>query len=308
MRVFAVDLGGTHATCALIEDRTVLHKERLQLPNTERLQPILPALEEILKRFVLQSTGPIAGIGFGIPTLIDSRANKVTSTNGKFVDTVDIDLPRWSMEKFKLPLRLENDARMALLGECYAGAAKGETDVVMFTLGTGIGGAAMMDGQLLQGKHGQAGVLGGHVPIRLDGRRCNCGAIGCAESEASGWALSFVCEEWPHFNMSKLASCSLNFENLFACSTAGDRVAQEIQKYCLKVWAATAVSAIYAFDPELILFGGGIMKSGELILPYIQQYIARYAMTPWGQVRVEAAQLGDDAPLLGAGSLFQGEL
>ncbi len=78
---------------------------------------------------------------------------------------------------------------MALLGERYAGAGRGFDDIVMTTLGTGIGGAAMIGGKLLRGKHAQAGCLGGHIPVKFGGRQCTCGAIGCAEAEASGWSF-----------------------------------------------------------------------------------------------------------------------
>ena len=98
-----------------------------------------------------------------------------------------------------LRFAIENDARMALLGERHAGAAAGCDNVVMITLGTGIGGAAMIEGKLLRGKHAQAGCLGGHLPAKVGGRQCTCGAIGCLEAEASGWALPLWRPEWKGF-------------------------------------------------------------------------------------------------------------
>ena len=223
--LLAVDLGGTHATCACVRQREILARETLPLPDSQSLAATLSALEAPLRRIQAAS---IAGIGFGFPGLVDSGHTRIASTNGKYTDGPQLDLSRWAMDRFGLPLRLENDARLALLGECYAGAAQGETEVVMFTLGTGIGGVAMIDGHLLRGKHDQAGVLAGHVPVTLHGRRCTCGALGCAESEASGWALPLVAREWPGFDSSALASRTIDFENLFACSAAGDRVSREI--------------------------------------------------------------------------------
>jgi glucokinase len=307
MGVLAVDLGGSHATCALVEDRTVLCMERLFFSDATNLAPLLPDLANVLRHLIGLSPTRITGIGFGFCALVDIKKNRVAATNGKFMDAPGLDLSRWADENFDIPLQLENDARLALRGECFAGSAQGETDVAMFTLGTGIGGVVMMDGKLLQGKHNQAGVLGGHLPVRLNGRRCSCGAIGCAESEASGWALPLVCREWPGFQQSALASCEINFENLFACAAAGDMLAQQIREHCLQVWAVTAVGAIHAFDPDLLLYGGRVMKSAAVILPFIEDYIGRHAWTPWGKVRVRAALLGDDAALLGAASLFQKE-
>lgn len=303
MKILAVDLGGSHAACALVEDRTILRREMVAIRDGSALEPVLPLIEAALRR--LNPDGLAEGVGFGFCGLVNARESRVSSTNKKFDDAVNIDLRGWAESRLKLPLRLENDARLALLGECYAGAGKSETDVVMFTLGTGLGGVAMMDGRPLQGRHGQAGVLGGHVPVRLRGRKCTCGGIGCAESEASGWALPLVSAEWRGFQESALAKQDINFENLFACAAAGDRVAREIQLHCLEAWGAAAVAAIHAFDPELLLYGGGVMKSADIVIPFIEDYVGRYAWTPWGKVRVRAAELGNDAALLGVVPLFQ---
>ncbi|HEY6447633.1 MAG TPA: ROK family protein [Acidobacteriaceae bacterium] len=305
MRILAVDLGGSHAACALVEDQAIVARDAITFGDGVALGTILPEIADVLRR--LDDERSAQGVGFGFCGLVDARNSRVSSTNGKFVDAVDLDLRAWAQSQFGLPLNLENDARLALLGECSAGAAQGETDVVMFTLGTGIGGVAMMDGRPLQGKHGQAGVLGGHVPVKFNGRKCTCGAIGCAESEASGWSLPLVCAEWPGFAASALRGLEINFENVFACAAAGDRVAQEVQQHCLSVWGAAAVAAVHAFDPDVLLYGGGVMKSGDVILPFIQDYVNRYAWTPWGNPAVRAARLGNDAALLGVVPLFQQE-
>ena len=305
VRILAVDLGGSHAACALVEDKAIIARDGITFGDGVTLEAILPEIAEVLRR--LNNQHMAQGVGFGFCGLVDARNSRVSSTNGKFVDAVDLDLRAWGQNQIGLPLRLENDARLALLGECAAGAAQGETDVVMFTLGTGIGGVAMMDGRPLQGKHGQAGVLGGHVPVNFNGRKCTCGAIGCAESEASGWSLPLVCAEWPGFEASALQALEINFENLFACAAAGDRVAVEVQQHCLQVWGATAISAVHAFDPDVLLYGGGVMKSANVVIPFIQDYVNRYAWTPWGKPTVRAAQLGNDAALLGVVPLFQQE-
>jgi glucokinase len=305
VKILAVDLGGSHAACALVEDRAIVARDEITFDDGVALRTILPGIAEVLRR--LNGEGAAQGVGFGFCGLVDARNTRVSSTNGKFVDAPQLNLSGWAQRELGLPLRLENDARLALLGECSAGAAQGETDVVMFTLGTGIGGVAMMDGRPLQGKHGQAGVLGGHVPVKFNGRACTCGAIGCAESEASGWALPLVCAEWPGFQRSALRERELNFETLFACAAAGDRVAAEVQQHCLQVWGAAAIAAVHAFDPEVLLYGGGVMKSGEVVIAFIQDYVNRYAWTPWGKPAVRAARLGNDAALLGVIPLFRQE-
>lgn len=303
MKALAIDLGGTHATLALLDDATIVDSRSLDLDSAQGLATVLPlfadTLRSLLKDHAL-APADLAGIGFSSCGLIDSTSGRVLSTNQKWDDATALDLPRWGREAFGLRLRIENDARMALLGEWYAGAARGCDDVVMITLGTGIGGAAMMGGQLVRGKHSQAGNLGGHLPVLFNGRPCTCGGIGCAEAEAAGWSLPYVLREWPGFAQSKMATEPLNFERLFYWAEQGDGVAAEVRDRCLRVWAADAVGLVHSFDPEMVVIGGGVMRRAHVILPFVEEFVHKHAWTPWGKVRVRAAELGNNAGLLGA--------
>jgi glucokinase len=304
MKALSIDLGGTHATLAVIDDATLVASESISTDRGKGLRPLLPVFAESLHR-LLSKTGiaprDCAGVALGFAGLVNARTGCVLSTNKKYDDALSIDLPAWSQKSFDLPFRIENDARMALLGECYAGAARGISDVVMITLGTGIGGAAMIEGKLLRGKHMQAGCLGGHIPVLFTGRRCTCGNIGCAEAEASGWSLPQVAREWPGFAKSVLAqNREVGFKELFEGAERGDTVALAIRERCLQVWSADAVGLVHMYDPEVIVIGGGVMASASVILPYVQDYVLKYAWTPWGKVKVCAAELGNHAGLLGA--------
>jgi glucokinase len=303
MRALAIDLGGTHATCAIIEDRSIVASRKLDLDSAQGLRSVLPLFAETFHALLRDcglKPGDCAGVVFGSCGICDSRIGRVLSSPEKWDDAPTLDFAAWSRESFGLPLRLENDARMALLGEWYAGAARGFNDVVIMTLGTGIGGAAMIGGHLVRGKHAQAGNLGGHIPILFNGHKCTCGSIGCAEAEAAGWSLPIVLHEWPGFALSRLANEPLNFERLFYWAGQGDRVAAEVRDRCLHVWAADAVGLVHSFDPEIVVIGGGVMKSADIIQPYVQEYVNKHAWTPWGKVEVRAAALGNDAGMLGA--------
>jgi glucokinase len=303
VNAFAVDLGGTHATCAIVENQRVVVSRTVAPGDNTALKSLLPQLSETLRLLRGESGlsgAAFKGIAFGFCGIVNSSDGRVIGTNGKYPDAPDIEFEAWAREEFDLPLRLENDVRMALLGERYAGAANGFEDVVMITLGTGIGGAAMIGGRLLHGKHFQAGCLGGHFPIVLDGRHCSCGGAGCAESEAAGWSLPLVCQAWPRIQESVLGRQEVNFEILFRSAAEGDTIAREIREHCLKVWAGNAVALVHAYDPEVVVFGGGVMRSADAILPYLQERISRSAWTPWGKVQVRSARLGNDAALLGA--------
>jgi glucokinase len=310
VRALAVDLGGSHATCAVVEGQKVLAVETASVEGARGLASALPLIATALERAAAAaSLAPedCDGLALGFCGIVDPGSGRVLSTNAKYEDALDLDLVEWCEGRFGVPLHIENDARLALLGERHAGAARGVDDVVMMTLGTGIGGVAMIDGRLLQGRHRQAGLLGGHLGAALDGRPCTCGNRGCVEAEASTWALPGVCRGWPGFAESALAEAHrLDFETLFSRATAGDRVAREVRDRCLRVWAAGAVSMIHAWDPEVVVIGGGVMRSGGEVLPFVQEHVRRRAWTPWGQVTVRAAELGEQAALLGAVPLVAG--
>ncbi|MFY9674308.1 MAG: ROK family protein [Terriglobales bacterium] len=307
-----IDLGGSHATIALVKDEEILGSRRVSLDSAEPLRPALHVFAETIHKLLAElqiNATECEGLALGFCGLADARIGRVVSTNKKYEDAPLIDFEEWCRQEFGLRFAIENDARMALLGERYAGAARGCDNVVMITLGTGIGGAAMIEGKLLRGKHAQAGCLGGHLPAKVGGRPCTCGAIGCIEAEASGWSLPLLARDWPGFSASKLArQKNLAFKMLFELADTGDRVAGEILDYCLKVWATGAVGLIHAYDPERIVIGGGVMHSGAAILPYIRAYVNEHAWTPWGKVEIVAAELGNDAGLLGAIPLLAGNL
>lgn len=304
MKALAIDLGGSHATCAVMDDRSIVASEVVATDGTVGLRPVLPEIVNAFHRLLEKNhlkVGDCAGLAFSFCGIVDSRTSKVLSTNQKYDDAQGFDLAAWAQNELGLRLRLENDARMALLGEHYAGAARGFDDVVMTTLGTGIGGAAMISGTLLRGKHAQAGCLGGHIPVLFGGRTCTCGAIGCAEAEASGWSLPLIAKDWPGFAESRLAKePAVNFESLFRFAADKDPVALAIRDRCLQVWATATVGLIHAYDPEIVIFGGGVMKSADVIIPYVQSYVEKHAWTPWGKVKVRAAEVGNDAGVLGA--------
>lgn len=303
MRALVVDLGGTHANCAIVEDRTILTSRSVNSSALKGLATVLPLIADTFRALAAE-TGivlrDLAGLAFSFCGIVNTAEGRVTSTNQKYDDAPGIDLRAWGHDQFGLRLRIENDARMALLGEYFAGAATGFSDVVMFTLGTGIGGAAMVGGRLLRGKHYQGGCLGGHFPVLFTGRKCTCGAIGCAEAEAAGWSLPLVCKDWPGVEHSVLAHGEVDFERLFRAAEEGDVVAVAVRDRCFRVWAVNTVTSIHAYDPEVVVYGGGVMRSADVILPYIQDYVNQHAWTPWGKVQIRKAGLGNDAGLLGA--------
>jgi glucokinase len=149
-------------------------------------------------------------------------------------------------------------------------------------------------------------VLGGHSTVRYGGRACSCGNVGCAEAEASTAFLAELARADSDFVASRLArEPVLDFAAVFRQAAAGDVCAMRLRDHSLLVWSTLAVNLIHAYDPEIVILGGGIMASADVILPAVSDYVRRHAHTPWGKVRVVASELGDRAALVAGEWLVQ---
>ena len=147
------------------------------------------------------------------------------------------------------------------------------------------------------------------MPVAYRGRPCNCGNIGCAEAHASTWALPAIAKERPGFDASALArEPRIDFAALFRAAREGDAFARELAEECSGVWAAAVVALIHAYDPEIVVIGGNVMRAGDAVLNPIRRHVEKHAWTPWGQVRVVAAALGNSSALLGSLPLLKEKL
>ncbi|MBP7483314.1 MAG: glucokinase [Verrucomicrobiota bacterium] len=302
MTILACDLGGTRLKIGVVRDGKVLAQAVEPAHSQLGLAPQLPVLRDAWLRLLggLKLTpADCAGVTVAFPSLVDNATGRILAEYGKFADAMSLDLRAWARAELGLPLAIENDARMALIGEWRAGAGQGCDNLVMMTLGTGLGTCALVEGRVLRGKHGQAGVLGGHLTVRHGGRRCSCGNLGCAEAEASTAHLRQLAETSPAWEHSALrANATLDYAQVFQQAAAGDACAAALRDHSLRVWGALAVNLIHAYDPEVLILGGGIMASAGVILPAVADHVNRHAHTPWGKVRVVPSALGDQAALV----------
>ncbi len=308
-KTIALDLGGTRIKIGIVQNGNILCNTLVDAFSDKGLLPRLPIIEETIGMLMKETGVPlneVHGIGISIPGIVDSNTMKLLSVNKKFNDAVDFDFQGWAKQKWQLPLIVENDARSALVGEWQHGAGKGCDNLVMVTLGTGVGGATIIEGRLLRGKHFQAGCLAGHFTINYHGGICNCGNIGCVESEASTWRLPELARQHPLFASSKLSACEkIDYWQVFQMAVHGDKVAIDLTNQSLEAWSAGVVNLIHAYDPETVVLGGGIMKSHETILPFIKNKVETNAWTPWGKVKVVAAENPDWAALQGLDYLIR---
>ncbi len=307
--VLGVDVGGTKVAVTPVDRTGAMLAERLVEPShTASAEDFLAGLEQTLRHALaeFEDFAP-AGIGVACAGTVDvARGVMVKSPNLPLVET-PVALPL--ADTLGMPVVLENDAKAAVWGESVAGAAVGFEHVVMLTLGTGVGGGLLLGGQVYRGAHGAAGELG-HLVVQPGGLPCGCGGQGCLEMYASGRALARYAAGRVGDPQSdpegKLATLSGREELIGAAvsqlALQGYPGALEAVRE-LAGWLGVAlVSVTNAFDPEIIVVGGGVSELGHMLLEPAEEYLRKNAIAPGRDtVRVALAKLGNEAGLVGAG-------
>ncbi|NOX66149.1 MAG: ROK family protein [Chlorobi bacterium] len=299
----AIDLGGTRTKVGILKEDNLLGYSIEDSSSQDSFTVSMENLTNIINRLLSNNSvnkNEVNGIGLAFPGLVDVKNNKVISTNEKYNSAKGYDFYSWAEGNWNAKFKIENDARAALIGEWQFGIGKGIDNLVMMTIGTGIGGVCLIEGKLLYGKHYQAGVLGGHFTIDYNGTKCNCGNIGCVESEASTWRLKELITNHKMLDGSLLAKAEiLDYETLFNAARKNDKLAIDLMNHSLNTLAAGVVNMIHAYDPEIVILHGGVMKSADMIIPFIQDYVNKHAWTPWGKVKIVQSSSIDYSALFG---------
>lgn len=285
-----IDLGGTRVKLGLVANGEVIARKIIPADAAGGLAGSFPVLQREIEgllqgRDVAPSS--LDGIGLAFPGLVDPFSGRILSTNKKYDDALSVDVGAWVRERWNVPFFMDNDARMAAVGEWKYGAGRDTNDLVVMTIGTGVGSSVILEGRLLRGKHFQAGCLGGHISVQYEGRECTCGNKGCLEAYGSTWSVAGKIEG------------VIDFEGLFEAAAAGDVQAIKVRRDYYDVWAAGIVNLIHAYDPEVVVLGGGVMARADEILPYVTDKVHRHAWCPWGKVAIRATTLHSDAGILG---------
>lgn len=303
-----IDLGGTIIKIGVVSNGKVLATSRIDADSQGGLARKLPLIGDEIDRMIASiglSACDMAGIALAFPGIVDFRNRRAASTNAKYDDAPGLDIESWVRDRYGVPFVMDNDARMAMIGEWKNGAGRGAANMVMMTIGTGIGTGAVVDSRPLYGRNWCAGSLGGHLTVDYRGRRCTCGNVGCVEAHSASFFLPQIVGE--NGNISgpfRSDSSNYEYKTLFDRYRSGDRDAAVVLHGCMDVWAAAIVNYIHAYDPEVVVVGGGIMKSEDIILPYLQEKVNSLAWCPGGEVRIVASVLGDDAALLSVEHYF----
>ncbi|MCD7722453.1 MAG: ROK family protein [Clostridiales bacterium] len=297
MNTIAIDLGGTRVKMGVVSKGQVLKTTVVDANAQDGLKSLIPKLEEICFAWIKQYDSEAVGIAF--PSLVDVKQKKILGEKAKYPDFKEVDLKDWAEKTFHLPMVLDNDANLAALGENAYGCAADTDNFILLTLGTGIGTAAVMNGQLIRGKHFQAGNLFGHVPLKIDGRKCiGCSGIGCAEAQASTWALPLMIRE------SKIQSPlksepTVDFKVLQKYYDKGDKLAVSVFEECCAYWGNCVIAMIYAYDPDVVIFSGGVIKWGDELIDKLTKTVKEHAWTSWGELEFRTVKNPEHSVLLG---------
>lgn len=304
-----IDLGGTRIKTGLVENGTVKDLKITEARSKDGLKGQLIELEQTIAELRNVHSGiELAGIGLSFPGIVDSVQNKVIDTSSKYPDAPSLNLTHWAKEAFGVPFKMDNDARLACLGEWHYGAGKGTANMVMVTLGTGIGTSAIIDNRIVRGSHFQGGILGGHIILDYKNHLdvCSCGRYGCAEGVASMWMIEKRAKEDALFGKSMLADeAKINWESIIKCSKVGDALAVKLRAHCLDVWSTAIINLVHAYDPERIVIGGGISHTEDGLLSYFEKELKNRAWCPRGIPELRLAEHPDTAAILGAAALFE---
>jgi glucokinase len=271
MRTVAIDLGGTAVKLGVFDSgRLVATDEFAAVDGPVGLDDVADRVEQLLA-----GERPVA-VGIAVPGVVDPEVSSLLAAHGKYAGLHGLDLSAWSQARFGCPAVVENDARAALIGEIADGCAHGIHDAVLIVLGTGIGTAALIDGRIVRGRHGHGGILGGHITVDLDGPRCSCGNIGCAEAHASTWALMADAAAGdlalgPQLAARLADQGGIGIRDLV--QTRDEPESAAILDRYIRTWAAVVVSQCHAFDPDVVVVTGGVMRASDVILPALRDRV-----------------------------------
>jgi glucokinase len=302
-----VDLGGTKLIAGAVDSQlTVHHRARRPSRGADRSE-VLDTIVDAITEAHDASDQELLAVGVGIPSLLDrERGVAVTTVHLPLQDVPVRDL---LSERLGVPVVLENDATCATIAEWRFGAARGAADALVLTLGTGVGGGIVTNGQLVRGASGAAGELG-HMIVDEDGPQCACGHQGCLEALASGTALAAeglrVAAGAPYTGLGRALDAGTEITGSLVTELAhdGDPAARDVVALIGARLGIGIASLVNIFNPEVVVVGGGVSAAGELLLEPARDVVLARALAPSRDVvRVLPARFGAESGMLGAAAL-----
>lgn len=306
--VFGVDIGGTAVKIGLFFTNGILLenweiKTRIEDQGAHVLPDIADAVLSKCKEKNIDKE-EIAGIGMGVPGPVtdDGVVHKCVNLGWGEMNVV-----KYMEELTGLPVRAGNDANVAALGESWQGGGKGFQDLVMVTLGTGVGGGIIIGGKVLTGSGGAAGEIG-HIPVNPEEKEtCGCGNHGCLEQYASANGIVLVAKRYLEAHKDQASSLrelpSFTSKEIFDAAKAGDHVADQITDFVCDMLGRAMATISVVTNPEAFVIGGGMSAAGTILIEKIQKSFQRYAFHLMRETQFKFATLGNKAGIYGSAKL-----
>ena len=312
MYYIGLDVGGTTFKAGVVtEDGRIVHKDAMPTGIERPYQEIIADMAALCRKVAADAgieMSEIKSIGVGVPGLFDNKTGMIPFCTN--LGWHDIPFVAEMKKHLDTPVYGDNDATVAGLAESVAGVSAGIKDSVFLTLGTGVGGGIIIDGKPYSGAHGCGSEIG-HMMIKMGGELCTCGNYGCFERYASATAIIREARkaivEYPESSM--LAACGgdpekLNAKIVIDAAKAGDAAAKAVFGGYVQALAVGIINIINMLDPEVIVLGGGVSAAGEFLLNAVREAVKPmvfFKTMPYA--RIELAQLGNDAGIIGAAML-----
>ena len=306
---FGIDVGGTTVKCGLFSVKgDILDKWEIPTRTENNGVNILPDVAaaidaKIQEKGIARDT--IAGVGVGIPGPVNEDGAVICAVN---LHWGYVELEKELEKLTGLTVKAGNDANVAALGEMWKGGGAGYHNVVMVTLGTGVGGGIIVNGKIVTGTHGAGGEIG-HIHVEDDETlSCNCGNQGCLEQYASATGVVRLANRMLEATdkASVLRNEEVTAKAVFDAVKAGDELAMEVaEKFGKYLGTALAVIA-GVVDPEVFVIGDGVSKAGKILLDYVEKYYNKYVFHGSRDCAFALAELGNDAGICGAAKLVLG--
>lgn len=300
-----IDIGGTAAKFGLVNGEGVMISEVLEYPVKfdDYETPIIETVVKSAKEFMSKNNKTffdINGIGVSATGGINSKLGIVEGSAGHIKNWKGTNIKKRLEAEFGMNTAVLNDANAAALGEMWKGAAKGRGNVVVMTIGTGVGGGIIVDSKILLGSKGFAGEIG-HIPVNVDGEKCSCENTGCIEHYGSTSALVRNVKNAVISGEITGIKEEVDGRLIFKEVAAGNRAVIKYVDEWINYISAALVGLVHTFNPEMVILGGGVSKQKELFVDKVRDKVLHGVMDNFAQdLRVEAAELGNNAGIIGA--------
>ena len=300
-----VDIGGTAVKIGKVtEEGTVLETESYAVNfdgyETPILQTVIKSCRKFMNRYGMDQDN-CPGIGVSATGAINTKTGCVDGSAGHIRNWEHSRIKESIEREFGIRTSVINDANAAALGEVWTGAARNRENVVVITIGTGVGGGIITDGKILLGRDGFAGEIG-HIPIQISGERCSCGNRGCLERYGSASALvRDVRNAVSEGRINHLSEDEIDGRKIVELADHGDNVILEIIDRWIGCIASGIVGLVHIFNPELILIGGGVSAQEKYFISPLQKKVKESVMPHFARgLELRSADLGNEAGLVGA--------